>query len=122
MAEDDSIYFTYPADGTRKTVGIGRMIIDLYEGKVKLPDGSEEKLSDSLKSHKMEYARSLAIECDQIVKYGLDTGGLKPNGAANIQTETYQKFRRIVIETTTNTQVNVWASTNPAATISIMKR
>lgn len=115
-------YYTYPPDGTRKTVGAGRTVIDFYDGTVKLPDGTDETLSGSLKTHSRDYVRSVMVECDQAARYGLDDKGLKPINAGNVQTETNQEFTRLVIETTTSTQINVWACTHPTAKIGISKR
>lgn len=119
--EIESIYFTYPSDGTKKSVSIGRVIIDFYNGTVKLPDGTEEKISDSLKVHKLKQARSLSIYSSQDAKYGLDDRALKPISAAKTHAETFQKFTRVVIDIAiASAQISVWACTHPAATVRIM--
>lgn len=122
MSDKENLYITYPADGTKKSVDKGKVVIDFYNGKVKLPDGTNENISDNLKNHNLELAHSLMVEVDKDAKYSLDNGGSKPIGAGNVQNETYQDFAEIIIETSQTTQIAVWACTNPAATISIMKR
>lgn len=111
------IYFTYPADGTKKTVGAGRTIIDFYNGVVKLPDGTEEKISDSLVKHKLEPGsiRSFTISADQAAKYSLDYGGLKPITATDFQSDRNESFSTLILETTVDTPITIWASTNPDA-------
>lgn len=110
-------YFTYPADGTKKTISKGRVIIDFYAGTVKLPDGTEERLSDSLRRFKQDGVAigSLSIYSSQAAKYALDEGGLKPIDASDFQTERNQSFTKLRLETTTDTQITIWASTNPDA-------
>ena len=111
------VYFTYPPDGTKKTVSKGRMIIDFYEGVVKLPDGMDERISDSLRRLKLPEGsiRSFAIFSNQAARYSLDEAGLKPIDASDFQTERNQSFTKARLETTTDTQITIWASTNPDA-------
>lgn len=109
----DFYYITYPADGSTKTVSAGTIIIDLYEGIVKLPNGVEERLSDSLKAHDRQYARSFVIYCSVTAKYKLDDRGYKPIDGT--QSERYQKFQRVTMETTEDTNFTFWACTNPDA-------
>lgn len=109
--------FIYPPDGSKKTVDAGRTIIDFYQGVVKLPNGTEEYMSDSLRKHMLEpgSVRSVAISTSQASRYGLDNMGLKPIDATDFQTERKQSFTVLQLETTMQTQITVWASTNPDA-------
>lgn len=110
-------YFTYPADGTKKTIGIGKTVFDFYNGIVKLPDGTTEYISDSLKKHNLDPGsiHAMAIGCDKAAKYSLDNGGYKPITATDFQTERNLGFTTLVLDTTVNTPTTVWASTNPDA-------
>ncbi|GAH19259.1 unnamed protein product, partial [marine sediment metagenome] len=55
-------YFTYPSDGTKKLLVKGGVTqIDFFTGKVTLPDGTEEMLSDSLRNHEEPFIRSFMI-------------------------------------------------------------
>ncbi len=65
-------YFTYPGTGERKTVGKGTTTIDFIEGKVALPDGTEEFVSDSLKAHSETQCRSVFVEVSEACKIQLD--------------------------------------------------
>lgn len=108
-------YFTYPSDGTKKTVGKGITQIDFLEGKVYLPDGTEEHISDNLRNHKEPFIRSFMIDTDQDIVFWLDNSGKKSIDQDDIHGETYQNFRMLYIKTTTTTAFSIWACTNPEA-------
>ena len=108
-------YFTYPSDGTKKTVGKGVTQIDFFTGKVTLPDGTEEMLSDSLRNHEEPFIKSFMIDVDEAVVFWLDNAGKKPIDLDDLHGETYQNFRNLYLETTKSTTFFVWACTNPEA-------
>lgn len=115
-------YFTYPRDGTKKTVGAGVTQLDFWEGVVTLPDGTEEAISDKLEAYgEDEYIRSFQVDINQDIKIWLDDFGKKPIDKDDIHLEAYQNFRRLYIETTVDTQLHVWASTFAQAYIRSLK-
>jgi len=115
ILEQEFHYFTYPSDGTKKTVGKGITQIDFFTGKVTLPDGTEELLSDNLRNHEEPFIRSFMLDVDQNIVFWLDNSGKKPIDRDDIHGETYQNFRILYIETTRRTEFFVWACTNPEA-------
>ena len=115
IPEREFHYFTYPSDGTKKTVGKGITQIDFFTGKVTLPDGTEELLSDNLRNHEEPFIRSFMIDVDQDVTFWLDNSGKKPIDLDDLHGETYQNFRILYLETTKSTTFFVWACTNPEA-------
>lgn len=114
-------YFTYPRDGTKKTVGKGTTMIDFWEGIVVLPDGTEEFVSDKLEAYGEEYIRSFQIDTNEDIVIWLDGFGKKPIDKDDIHLATHQEFRRLYIQTTQDTQVHVWASTSAEAEIRSLK-
>jgi hypothetical protein len=115
-------YFTYPRDGTKKTVGAGVTQLDFWEGVVTLPDNTEEPISDKLEAYgDDEYIRSFQVDTNQDIKIWLDDFGKKPIDKDDIHLEAYQHFRRLYIETTEDTEFHVWASTFAEAYIRSLK-
>jgi len=115
VVEREYHYFTYPSNGTKKTVGKGITQIDFFTGKITLPDGTEEMLSDSLRNHEEPFIKSFMIDVDHDVVFWLDNSGKKPIDLDDLHGETYQNFRILYIETTESTTFFVWACTNPEA-------
>lgn len=115
------LYFTYPNDGTRKTIPMGKTLIDFYEGIVKFPDGTSDRLNYSLKTYNRLYAHSFAIEISKDAIYSFDDKNKKPIYANDFHSETFQNFQRVYIETTEEASFTVWASTNPQAFIRKLK-
>ncbi len=106
-------YFTYPADGTRKALPIGKTRIDFYTGKITLPDGTEELMLTSLEEQGDVYVRSANIEADEDVIAWLDDGSKTPIPASDYWILTNVSFKTLWIETTKSTNTTVWASTDP---------
>lgn len=111
----DFFYMTFPADGTKVTVGPGITQFDFIEGKVYLPDGTEQHLSDTLLNHHDQFMRSFQIDVDQAVIIWLDNGGKKPVDFLDIHGENYVNFQNLYIQTAVTTKFDVWASNNPDA-------
>lgn len=114
-------YFTYPGDGTRKTLPAGITILDFWDGIVTLPDGTEEYISDKLEGYGDEYIRSYQVDTNQDIIIWLDDFGKKPIDKDDIHLEAYQNFRKLYIQTTEDTQVHIWASTFAQAYIRSLK-
>lgn len=114
-------YFTYPRDGTRKTLTEGITIIDFWDGVVTLPDGTEESISDKLEAYGDEYVRSFQVDTNQNIIIWLDDFGKKPIDKDDIHLATHQEFRRLYIQTTQDTRFFVWASTSAEAEIRSLK-
>ncbi len=115
-------YFTYPRDGTKKTIGKGVTILDFWDGHVELADGTEDYISDKLQAYPNEYfIRSFQIDTNKDIKIWLDEFGKKPIDADDIHMETYQNFKRLYIQTTESTSFHVWASTMAEAYIRRLK-
>jgi len=105
-------YITYPKGGGTKTLGVGTTRIDFYEGKVILPDGTEDWTSTGLMELKRDWCRSLLIWADQDVVITLDDRG-KWTCDANVYTPVVNlEFKCLNIETSVSTKIKVWASTH----------
>ena len=56
-------YFTYPRDGTKKTVGRGITMLNFWDGTVELADGTDDWISDKLQAYRdEEFIRSFQID------------------------------------------------------------
>ena len=106
------IYITYPADGDKRTVEKGTLVVDLFTGEVTLPDGTVEHTSLYLDSMGFDVAKKLTLDTDKNVTLSLDSGGKYEVEAGEIELTVKQGFRIVYIETTEDTEVGVWVSTD----------
>ena len=106
------IYITYPADGSKKTVEKGTLVVDLFTGEVTLPDGTVEHTSLFLDNMGFDVAKKLTLDTDKNVTLSLDSGGKYEVEGGEIELTVKQGFRIVYIETTEDTELNVWASTD----------
>lgn len=110
-------YLTYPADGTKKSIGKGTMVVDFLAGEVILPDGTKEYVSSSLRAYEEPLMRSVFVETDKEIKVQLDEYGKYPVDADDFFLMTWTNFTRLTIYTTETTEVAVEACTNPEAVL-----
>ena len=106
-------YFTYPVDGTEKTLPAGRTRIDFYKGEVTLPDGTTENLLTSLEQEDDTHVRGAYVGVDKDVVAWLDNGSKTPVPASDYWSLINVSFKTLWIETTLETKITVWASTGP---------
>lgn len=111
-ARAKDIYITYPADGSKKTVEKGTLVVDLFTGEVTLPAGTVEHTSLYLDNMGFDVAKKLTLDTDKNVTLSLDSGGKYEAEAGEIELTVKQGFRIVYIETTENTEVSVWVSTD----------
>ena len=122
LKESPTFEITYPAQGGTKTITAGNTEINLYTGEVFLED-SEEKVSQSLRSYGVEYARSLFIETTKAIVLQLDDGG--KHTVEKLETILWnhlKPFQRISITATESTNIKVVASTNPNMVLQLFHR
>jgi len=110
-------WFTYPPDGTKRTLPKGTTVIDFYTGKVTLPDGTREITSGSLMAIREPLMHSLALETNQAIRVQLDDYGKHPVDANDYLLLTWVNFSRVTIYTDMDTKVAVFACTNPEAVL-----
>ena len=112
--ERDKVFeIIYPPQGGTKTITAGTTEINLYTGEVFLED-SEEKISQSLRSYGVEYARSLFIETTKAIVLQLDDGGKHTvEKLETILWNNLKPFQRLSITATESTNIKVVASTDP---------
>ncbi len=108
------IYITYPPAGGTKSVGIGDLVIDFVQGRVRLPDGSRERTSGNLIDTGWEDIgiQSATIHASQIVLADIDRLGFWTVNANEITTFLRQPCRFLTIRTTQATNIRVYGSTN----------
>ena len=117
--EKEKVYeIIYPPEGGAKTITAGTTEINLYTGEVFLADGSEEKVSQSLRSYGVEYARSLFIYTNKAIVVQLDDRGKYTIAASRRFLRNYiPPFQRITITATENTTIKMIVSTDPRTMI-----
>lgn len=116
LTEPVDFSFTYPAEGGDKTVDKGDVMIDFFEGDVFLPDGTKEKLHDSLRNHDKQFIRSYFIKPSKEVTFNVDGRGNTTIGAGDVHMETLQNFTRLYIKILEDdTSFRCWTCTNPNA-------
>lgn len=121
--EKKGIYITYPRGGGTRTVTAGEMVIDLLEGKIKLPDGTIEVPSTSLKAHRFKWARSILFETDKGIVVRLEEKG----GKWTIDAESWlpivnQQFQKVYVTISEDTEIRFWASTHPEGVLRLIQK
>jgi len=111
------VKFDYPREGGWQTLQTGgRTLVDFQEGVVRYPDGTKEKLTDSLGNHpEHKYCRSFHIEVkDENLKVKLDDDeSVHTVEADDMWDATDFHFRKIYIEPeASGCQVKLSASTS----------
>jgi hypothetical protein len=119
--EIEDIYITWPANGTKKTVTVGTLVIDFLTGEVTLADGSTEQTSNRLENTDFDEVKSLSVDVNKSATITLDSGGKYPIGANQLFSIERQKFRTAYIEISETTEVTVWASTNIEGAVRVEK-
>ena len=114
-------YFTYPVDGTKKTITEGTTEINFFDGEVHLAAGSDEVLTDTLQRRGLDFVRSLFIETDKEIKVNLDDKSKYPVPADGLFALGHQTFQRASLTATEDTKITLWASTNPEALLAWIK-
>ena len=112
---------TIPPEGGTETLTEGTTQLDFYTGEVILADGTEGKLSGSLESIGETHARSVVINADKQIVVELDDGGKHTVDVNTIFSPTNQRFRIAFITVTEDTEISVWASTNPDGILEVPK-
>jgi len=107
------IYITYPPEGGWKSVPKGTTTVDLLAGRVVLPDGTRERTSGSLEATGFEFARSILVEATKTITVNLDGRGKFTISSGEFLPIVFQRFQIVYIETTEETKIRLWASTNP---------
>lgn len=122
--EKDEVYeILYPAQGGTKTITEGTTEINLFTGEVFLANDTEEKVSQSLRSCGVEYARSLFIETTTQIVLQLDDGG--KHTVEKLETILWnhlKPFQRISITAAESTNIKVVASTDPNMVLQLFHR
>lgn len=119
--EDNDIYITYPATGTKKTVSVGTLVLDFFTGEVTLPDGTTERASNRLENTVFNEVKSLSVDVNKAAIITLDSGGKYPIGANQLFSIERQKFRIAYLEISESTEVTIWSSTNKEGAIRVEK-
>ena len=123
LKEPPTFEITYPPEGGTKTITAGTTEINLYTGEVFLADGTEEKVSQSLRSYGVEYARSIFIETTTQIVLQLDDGG--KHTVEKLETILWnhlKPFQRISITAAESTNIKVVASTDPNMVLQLFHR
>ena len=119
-AERDKVFeIIYPPEGGEKTI-TETLEINVYTGDA-YADGTEEHLSNSLKSVNIQYAQSVVIDADKPIIVQLDDSGKRTVDADKIYAKSHTKFQRVLIEVSGSTKIKFWASTSPDATLEYTK-
>jgi len=121
--EKEFVYFTFPADGSYKTLNKGTLVLDFRTGTAHLPDGTQERISSSLEEEQRRgtihtnKCRSYVIDTNKDLRVTLDgKRAYRPITGNLLTAETYQNFEELHIKILNdNTKLFVWSCTNPRA-------
>ena len=115
--EGDPKYITVPAQGGVLEITAGDLLINFHTGEVFLPDGIESKVSRSLHSLGKDYIRSITVHANTEYIIQLDDGGRRTVKTTEEYKATHQKFQSAKLTVTATTELRIWASTDPDASI-----
>ncbi len=112
--DEEVFYFTFPPEGGTKEITTGTFVLDFYSGKITLPNGNEEFISDNLKAHGIKACRSLLVRTNKTINVSHDGKG-KYQITSTIFGENHLDFRILYIYTTETTNISIKASSSPNA-------
>jgi len=108
-----AVTFYYPSSGGQKTLPIGATEIDFNEGKVILPDGTIEYLSSKLSGSAYSAVAALYISASKAFKINID--GIAELSVTKNFRKKHISIQRVIINCTEETDILLWASTDPDA-------
>lgn len=114
-------FFTVPEDGGTRVFQIGTTKIDFLVGQIRNPDGSIEKLQQSLKQYNNEFLQSLTIEANQTIVLRIGTSPKRTITAFFATQIPWILYNYIEITCTELTNITIFSCTNPQATIGTFK-
>ncbi len=106
------LYMVYPTDGGSASVDAGDMLLDFYDGSVRLPNGDEERMSDKLEGSRHGHVNIVAIDRpDQDIDISLDGGGY-----IRIEADSFRAIlfpaKKLRIKLTATTNLRVFGATD----------
>lgn len=118
--EKESYLITFPANGGTESIAVGTTTLDFVEGDVTLPDGTEKKMSGSLKQYGEDYMRSVFLEVSQDYVWELDDSGKFTSASSKKTMLKKVQFKRLTITVTTAGTLKMVASTNAEMELNIV--
>lgn len=105
--------FYYPSSGGVKTLPIGATEIDFNEGKVTLPNGIVEYLSSKLSGSAFSVVSALYLNASAAFSVNID--GIAELSVTKNFRKKHISIQRVIVNCTVNTDILLWASTDPDA-------
>lgn len=113
-------YFSYPQDGSNKELSSGILKINYNTGAIIRPKGqTDEKLTDSLQNHTMQYIHSLLISTDKPITIRMDEHDAIPILPGKLIPLRSLQFSDIQVKLTSTTNIFILASTDPDGIIRV---
>ena len=113
LKDTRALTFYYPSSGGQKTLSVGATEIDFNEGKVTLPNGSIEYLSSKLLGSAFSAVSALYINASKAFKINID--GIAELSVTKNFRKKHISIQRVIINCTEETDILLWASTDPDA-------
>ena len=114
----DVYFITVPENGGARTFSTGITKINFTNGIITNPDGTLEQLTRKLDAvQNKDVLHSVSIQSDKDIKFRLNSYGQHSIGAAFLFQLPYVTYREIEIECTEETEISIFACTNPEATL-----
>ena len=115
LAPKDELTITYPEAGGVKQLESGVAKFNFFEGKVVLPTGITENLSNALSEHGFTHCNSISIDAELPCEIRIDNSGAFTTNAGIPFIRSNIKFKQLTIKTSRQTNVKIYASTSPKA-------
>jgi len=119
---DNNIYFfTVPENGGTRTFTAGTTKVDFITGTIINPNGNTEKLQQSLSQYQLEFVHSLSIDTNQDIVLRINDSPKRTISSGFSTQIPWLTYNFIEITCTTNTNIVLFACTNPQAVIGQFK-
>lgn len=120
---DNLIYFfTVPEGGGTRVFSIGTTKIDFKTGIIVNPDGSSEKLQHSLSQYGREFVHSISLDVTQDCILRINDSPKRTITAGYSTQIPWLTFNKIEITCTVDTNIVIFACTNPQAVVGQFKQ
>lgn len=118
----DVYFVTIPETGGKREFSKGITKIDFGTGTIINPDGSIDYVSRKLDAtQQKDVMHSISIHSNQDIKFKLDSSGQQTVSASFLFQLPYVTYRTLEIECPDTSNINIFACTNPQATLGNFK-
>lgn len=113
----DIVFFTLPENGGVRTFAIGTTKINFKTGVIINPDFTQERMNRTLNMASQEWLHSISVDSNQDIKLKILPNSVRSVDAYFSTQIPYLNYNEIEITCTAETNIKVFACTNPEAVV-----